>query len=102
VFQFLQHLFDAFFGQRVLVAGLRGGQHVQVVAVLVLDQRLGQRGFAVDDIDQVINDAAFATHDQVEVAQADVEVDDGGLEATQGETGGKAGAGGGLADPAFA
>jgi hypothetical protein len=43
VFEFLEHLLDAFFGQRVLVAGLRGGQDEEVVAVLVLDQRLVRR-----------------------------------------------------------
>ena len=102
MFKFLENFFNAFFGQRVLVAGLRSGQHVEVVAVLVLDQALGQGGFAVDDVDQVINNTAFAAHDQVEVAQADVEVDDGGLETALGEAGGEAGAGGGLADAAFA
>src|SRR5690606_6264082 len=44
----------------------------------------------------------LATHDEVEVAQADVEVDDGRLVPAQGQAGGKAGAGGGLAHPALA
>jgi hypothetical protein len=35
-----------------------------------------QLRFAVDDIDQVVDDAPLAAHDQVEVAQPDVEVDD--------------------------
>lgn len=55
--------------------------------MLVLDQRLGQRRFAVDDVDQVIDHPAFAARDQVEVTQTDVEVDDGRLEAAQGEAG---------------
>jgi hypothetical protein len=81
--QIVQHLLHAFLRQRVLVAGLRGGQHEQVVALLVLDQGLVQVGFALDDVDQVIDHAALAAHDQVEVAQADVEVDHCGLVAAQ-------------------
>jgi hypothetical protein len=93
---------DAVLGQRVLVAGLAGGQHEQVVADLVLDQRLVEVGLAVDHVDQVVDHAPLAAHDQVEVAQADVEVDDGGLVAAQRQAGGKAGAGGGFAHAAFA
>jgi hypothetical protein len=92
----------AFLAQRVLVARLAGSQHKQVVALLVLDQRLVQVGFPLDDVDQVVDHAALAAHDEVEVAQAHIEVDDGGLVAAQGEAGGKAGAGGGLAHAAFA
>jgi hypothetical protein len=100
----LSTFLDTFFGQRVLVAGLRSGQdeEIAVLAVLVLDQRLGERRFAVEDIDQVIDDAALAAHDQVEVAQADVEIDDGSLVTPQGEARGEAGAGGGLADATLA
>jgi hypothetical protein len=64
-------------------------QHEQVVALLVLDQRLVQVGLAVDHIDQVVHHAAFAAHDEVEVAQTHVEVDDGGLVAAQGQAGEK-------------
>jgi hypothetical protein len=53
-------------------------------------------------LDKVVHDAALAAHDEIEVAQADIEVDDRGLEAAHGEARGKAGAGGGLAHPAFA
>jgi hypothetical protein len=95
-------LLDAFFGQGVLVAGLRGGQDEEVVAVLVLDQGLVEVGLAVDHVDQVVHHAALAAHDEVEVAQADVEVDHRGLEAAQREAGGNAGAGGGFADAALA
>ncbi len=71
-----QDLFDAFDSQRVFVAGLTGGQYVEVFQTLVFDQRLLQVGFAVYHVDEVIHHAALATHDQVEVTQADVEVDD--------------------------
>jgi len=56
----------------------------------------------VDDVDEVVHHAPLATHDEVEVAQADVEVDDRGLEAAQGQPRCECGAGGGLADPALA
>ena len=69
--------------------------------MFILDQGLGQRGFAMQDIDQIVDDAAFASHDQIEVAQADVEIDDGGFMAAQREAGGKAGAGSGFADAPF-
>jgi hypothetical protein len=102
VFEILQHLFDAFFGQRILVAGLRGGKDEEVVAVLVLDQGLVEVGLAIHDVDEVVDHAALASHDEVEVAQAHVEVDDRGLEAAQCEAGGNARAGGGLADATLA
>ncbi|VXB80558.1 hypothetical protein PSEUDO8O_170545 [Pseudomonas sp. 8O] len=106
VFEILRQLgddfLDTFEGQRVLVTGLAGGQHVQVLEALVLDQGLGQGGFAIDDVDEVIHHAAFAAHDQVEVTQADVEVDDDGLVAAQGETGADGSAGGGFTDATFA
>jgi len=97
-----QHFFDTVLRQGVFVAGLRRRQHIQVVALLVFDQRLVQVGLAVDDIDQVIDHAALAAHDQVKVAQADVKVNHCRLVAAQGQTGCKAGAGGGLAHPALA
>src|SRR3546814_16791563 len=66
-----KYLLHAFPGQRVLVAGLRGGQHKQGVQALVLDQRLLERSLTLDHVDEVIHDPSLATHDQVEVAQAD-------------------------------
>ena len=39
--------------------------------------------FALDHVDEVVHHAAFAAHDEVEVAQADVEVDHGRLVAAQ-------------------
>ena len=93
---------DALRVQRVLVARLRRRQHVQVLDALVPDQRLAQLGLAVDDVDEVVNDAALAAHDQVEVAQTDVEVDRDRLVSLLREAGGDVGAGCGLADSAFA
>jgi hypothetical protein len=100
--QVVQHLLHAFLRQGFLVSGLRGGQHEQVFALLVLDQGLVQIGFALDDIDEVIDHAALAAHDQIEIAQTHIEVNHCGLVAAQCEAGCEAGAGGGLADTAFA
>jgi hypothetical protein len=56
----------------------------------------------VHHVDEVINHPALAAHDQVEVAQADVKVDDGDFFAGHGQASGEGGAGGRLADAAFA
>jgi hypothetical protein len=100
--QLLQHPLDALLLQRVLVACLGGGQDVELVELLVLDEGLRQLDLFVDDVDEVVHDAALDAHDQVEVAQADVEVDDAGLQPAHREARGEARAGGGLADPALA
>ena len=67
---------DALCGQRVLVAGLRGRQQRQRLDALVADQRLRQLGVALHDVDEVEHDAALGAHHEVEVAQADIEIDD--------------------------
>ena len=81
---------------------MRGGEGIEVFDALVLDECLVQVGFAVDDVDEVIHDATLDAHDEVEVAQADIEVDDAGFEALEGEAAGDAGAGRGLPYSAFA
>lgn len=81
--QIVQDLLHAVLRERILVARLAGGQHEQVVALLVLDEGLVQVGLALDHVDEVIHHAALAAHDEVQVAQADVEVDHCGLVATQ-------------------
>ncbi len=106
VFEILAQLVDdlanAFLGQRVFVACLAGRQHVEVLETLVLDQGLGQGCVAIDDVDEVVNHPAFAAHDQVEVPQTDVEVDDDSLVAAQSEAGTDGGAGGGFTNATFA
>src|SRR5437763_157077 len=61
--------------QRVLVARLRGGEQVERVDPLVADQRLLQLHVAVGDVDQVVHDPTLGPHDEIEIAQADIEVD---------------------------
>src|SRR3546814_15933916 len=100
--QFGQHAFDAGLAQRLLVSRLAGGEDVQVLVGLVLDQCLPQVGLAIDDVDEVEHHAPLAAHDQVEIAQADVEVDDDGLVAAPPKARGKRRAGGRLADPPLA
>src|SRR5579884_3610267 len=102
VLQLLHDPLDAFALQRVLVAGLRGREDEQIVVALVLDERLVEVGVAVDDVDEVEDDAALAAHDEIEVAQPDVEVDDDGLVAAHRQSGGKGGRGRGLADASLA
>ena len=93
---------DAVFGERVLVAGLRGRQQIEIFQPLVANERLRQLGDAVDDVDQIEHHAPFGAHDQVEVAQPDIEVDDHDLLALLGERGTQRGRRRGLADAAFA
>src|SRR5690554_2422571 len=99
--QLVEYPLYAFFGQGVFVTGLGGRQDPEVIAMLILDQGLGQVGFLIDHIDEIINDAALAVHDQVQVAQAHVKVDDGSFVATQGKTCGYGRTGRGLSDSAF-
>ena len=77
---------DAFVGQRVLVPRLRGRQHGEVRDALVADQRLRQLGVALHDIDEIVDDAALGAHDEIEVAQPDVEVDEHDLLSALGES----------------
>ena len=88
--------------ERVLVAGLRGGEQVQRVDALVADQRLRQLGVALDDVDEVVDDPALGAHDEVEVAQADVEIDHHDLFAALRQRGAERGGRGRLADAALA
>ena len=57
---------------------------------------------ALDHIDEVVHHATLAAHDEVEVAQADVEVDDSGFVAPHREARGKTGARRGFTHAAFA
>jgi hypothetical protein len=100
--QLFEHLADALDGQRVLVAGLRGRQHEEVVARACRDQRLIQVGLAVDDVDEVVDHAPLAAHDQVEVAQPDVEVDDNRFVTAHRDPSRDACTRGGFAHPTFA
>ena len=100
--ELLQHALDAILVERVLVARLRGGQDIQLLALLVLDERLVQVGFVVDDVDEVIDNTALASHDQVEVAQAHVEIDHRDLVPGEREARREARAGGGLAHASLA
>ncbi len=74
--QFTDDSLDALRGQRVLVARLRGGEQMQRLDALVPDQRLRELGVALRHIDEVEDDAPLRAHDQIEVAQANIEIDD--------------------------
>ena len=95
-------LADALVGQRVLVAGLRGGQQPERVEALVADQRLLELGDALHDVDEIEHHAPFRAHHEVEIAQADVEVDDHDLLAALRQRCAERGRRGRLADAALA
>ena len=100
--QLAHHPGDALLGERVLVARLRGRQDRQRVEALVADQRLGELGVALHDVDEVVDDAALGPHDEVEVAQADVEIDHHDVLPALRERRAERGRRRGLADPALA
>src|SRR5205814_2511459 len=81
--QLIEHAFDPVALQRILVAGLRGRENIEIVVALVLDKGLVEVGVAIDNVDEIKYDTAFAAHDQIEVAQPDIEIDDDGLVAAQ-------------------
>ena len=88
--------------ERVLVAGLRGGEQVQRVDPLVADQGLRQLGIALGDVDEVVDDPTLGAHDKVEVAQAHVEIDDHDPLTPLRQRGAERGGGGRFADAALA
>ena len=89
-------------GERVLVARLRGRQQAELVEPLVADERLRQLGVALDDVDEVEDDAPLGAHHEVEVAQADVEIDHHDLVAALRQRRAERRRRGGLADAALA
>src|SRR5215472_16597453 len=88
-------------GQGVLVAGLRGGKQEEGLDALVANEGLRKLGSSLDDIDEVIDYPAFGPHDQVEVAQAHVEIDHGDCLAGLRERGTQGGGRRRLADAAL-
>ena len=89
-------------GQRILVAGLRGRQQPQGLDALVADERLRELRHALHHVDQVEHHSALGAHHQIEVTQADVEIDHGDLLAGLREGGAERGGGGRLADATLA
>src|SRR6185312_238583 len=59
----------------VLLARLWRRDQIQAVETLVPDHRLAQFAGALDDIDEVIDDAILQTEDDIEVAQTDIGID---------------------------
>ena len=75
---------------------------MQGVQPLVADQRLRQLGVALHDVDQVIDHPALGSHDEVEVAQAHIEVDDDHFFAGLRQRRPQCGGGGGFAHASLA
>ena len=88
-------------GERVLVARLRGRQQAEIVQPFVANERLRQLGDAVDDVDQVEDDAPLGAEHEVQVPQADVEIDHHDLVAAPGQRRTERRRRSGFADAAF-
>ena len=86
---------------KLIILASHNREDIEVLRALVFDKRLVQRGIALDDVDEVINDPAFTAHDQVKVTQADVEVDNDRFLSLLGQTCSDGRAGGGLANAPF-
>ena len=100
--KFGDHAGNAFAGQRVLVPGLGRRKQHQIVQPLVADQRLGELCVALDHIDQIEHHTAFGAHDEIEVAQPHVEINDDHAFATLREGCAEGGGGGGFANTSLA
>src|SRR5690606_41809583 len=86
----------------IVGTGLGGGQDLKIVQPLILDPGLIQGGVGIDYGAGGVHAATLATHDQIEIAQADVEVDDDGFMPAQGESGTEGSAGSGFANDSLA
>src|SRR5260370_24450336 len=100
--ELVEHPLDPVALQRFLVPRLRRREDVKVVVALIPDQCLVELSGAVEYIDEIEHNAALAPHDQVEVAQPDIEVDNDSPLAAQSQPGGDRGCGSGLADASLA
>jgi hypothetical protein len=78
------------------------GRIDSVLDPLVADQRLRQLGHPLHDVDEVVHHAALDAHHQVEVAQADVEIDHAHVLAGLGQRRTEGGSRRRLADTALA
>ncbi len=65
------------FGEGVLVARLRGGEQEERIDSLVANERLGEPRRALNDVNEVEDHSPLRPHDEIEIAQAHVEIDDG-------------------------
>ena len=74
--QLRDDLCDPVLSQAILVLALRGRQQSERVQALVSNEGLRELGLAFDDVDEIKDHASLGTHHEVEIAQADIEVDD--------------------------
>lgn len=85
-----------------LVLRLGGGQHVQLLEPLVLDERLLQAAAPLCNVHEIVDDPVLKPHDDVQIAQADIGIDHGHFFAQQSKGSAQIGRCRRLADPAFA
>jgi hypothetical protein len=81
---------------------LRSRQQREILQPLVADQRLRKFRDALHDIDQIEDNAPLGAHDEIEIAQTDVEIHDDDLLAALRQRRPHGGRRGGLAHPALA
>ena len=74
---------------------------VQFRHALVADHGLAQPAAAFDHIHQVVHDAVFETHDDIQVSQTDVAVDADDFLVQAGKCDGQIGGCSGLANPSL-
>src|SRR5262249_40182705 len=75
--QLRDNIGNAVGGECFLVAGLRSREQPQCIETLVADQRLRKFDGTLDHIDEVEYHPSFGAHHEIEIAQADVEIDHG-------------------------
>ena len=101
VARLVDHLGDLLELEYVLGLCLGTRQLVERVAAVIADDRLLERDLAVHDIDDIEQHALLVAEQEVEVAQADIEIDDQGPVTAFGKTHREGGRRGRLANAPF-
>lgn len=71
---------------------------MKIFSTLIFDQRLIQCRIALNDVYKIVNDTTFAPHNQIEVTQSDIKINDDSFLSLLGQTCSDGRAGGGLAN----
>src|SRR5207302_9928212 len=87
--ELLAELLHLYAGDSVFIACLGSRQQVEFGQTLIFDESLAQTALPFNNINKVIDDAIFQTHDGIEVTQADIRVHNGDFFPLHGESGTK-------------
>ena len=82
--QFVRQFHHIFWADSHLVPRLRRRDKKQVLKPLVLNHALTQLASPFDNINKIVDDAVFQTHDDVEIAQTNIGINDDDLFAQAG------------------